>query len=92
MKDIYEAEYIGKLKVEKIGKGFAIKLGLNIPEHPLTIYTELEGDDLIKFIKQELYNRHLISNDYYHIQRVYKVPCQPINKKCRDERCVNREN
>lgn len=90
MRDIYNAEYIGKLKVEQKGEGYLIKFGLHNNDYPLIIYTEQKGDDLIKFLRQELHNRQFSSNDYWSIDLVYKAQCQPINKKCCDERCTDR--
>jgi hypothetical protein len=40
MRDIYNAEYIGKLKVEQKGEGYLIKFGLHNNDYPLIIYTE----------------------------------------------------
>lgn len=92
MKDIYDAEYIGKLKVDKVGDGWCIKLGLDNPDHPLTIYTELQDEALIKFLRKEFHARHLVTNRYFSMQKVYKALTHPINTKCCDERCTNREN
>ena len=85
IKDIYNAEYIGKLKVTKAGNGYLIQLGMDVPEYPISIYAELEGDKLIKFLKEELHNRHLSSAYFSSIQLVYKALCQPVNTKCCDQ-------
>lgn len=86
MRDIYKAEYIGKLKVEKKLNGYLIELGMLTPEAPIVIYTELEGDKLKKFIKDELRNRQLSPENYGYISLVYKAQCKPINTKCCDQR------
>lgn len=43
LRDIHNAEYIGKLKVSKLSPiGYEIRLGMNTPECPDIIYAELE--------------------------------------------------
>lgn len=84
MRDIYNAEYIGKLNVEKRLHGYLIELGMMTPETPIVIYTELKGDKLKKFIKDELRNRQLSPDNYGYVSLVYKTPCGKINTKCCD--------
>lgn len=87
MKDIYNADYIGKLKVEEIGEGFLIKIGMQTPEVPITIYTEEKGDKLIKFLKKELRDRNLDPHYFGSISLVYRAVCNNVqNKKCCDKR------
>lgn len=86
MKDIYNAEYKGKLKVEQKLNGFLIEIGMLTPEAPIVIYTELTGDKLKKFIKDELRNRQLSPENFGYISLVYKTSCKPINTKCCDKR------
>lgn len=88
--DIYKAEYIGKLKVEKIGKGYSIKLGLLTPEAPYHIYAELEGESLIKFIKQQLIDRKLTPEFFQKVQTTYISHCNKTNTKCCDKKRINR--
>lgn len=86
MKDIYKAEYRGKLKVTQELNGYLIELGMLTPETPIVIYTELQGDKLKKFLKDELRNRQLSPENYGYISLVYPTSCKPINTKCCDKR------
>lgn len=86
MQDTYNAKYIGKLNVEHVGDGWLIQLGLNTPDNPASIYTELQGDELIKFLKTEFNNRHLSSAHYGSLQLVYKARTTPLNTACCDKR------
>lgn len=90
MKDIYKADYIGKLKVTKYEKGFLVQLGLGTPEVPINIYTELDNDALIKFLRKELRDRRLSPRNFGYISLVYPTTCNPINRKCCDTRSTNR--
>lgn len=86
LRDIYKAEYIGKLEVTDEGKGFLIKLGMATPEVPIIIYTELKGDKLKKFLKKDLRDRKLLPHDYGYVQLAYFTNCSPVNRKCCDKR------
>lgn len=80
--DIYKAEYKGKLKVEQKLNGFLIEIGMLTPEAPIVIYTELKGDKLKKFIKDEIRNRQLSPDNFGYLSLVYPTSCKPINTKC----------
>lgn len=86
LEDIYNAKYIGKLKVEIRHGGYLISLGLETSEAPYTIYTELDGEALIKFLKQDFRNRRMNPNNWGYIQRTYLSSCNNVNKKCCDTR------
>lgn len=87
MKDIYKADYVGKLVVTQELNGFLIKLGMNTSEAPIVIYTELKGDDLIKFIKKDLRDRNLSPRFFGNLSLVYPCICNnQINRKCCDTR------
>ena len=85
-RDIYKAEYKGKLKVEEQLNGYLIEIGMLTPEAPIVIYTELKGDKLKKFIKDEIRNRQLSPENYGYIQTEYPTLCKPINTRCCDTR------
>lgn len=80
-RNIYNADYKGKLNIEKSGKGFLIELGMQTPEYPIVLYTELCGKKLEDFIKEELRNRAFVS--FMSIQSIYPStkPCN-TNKRC----------
>lgn len=84
MKDIYKADYVGKLQVTKQNKGFLIELGMNTPEAPIVIYVELTGDKLLKFLKKELRDRNLSPRFFGNISLVYINNCNQTYKKCCD--------
>lgn len=55
IKDIYKAEYKGKLHIEKLQpQGYCITFGMQIPEKPCTIYAELDDEAFKKFLRKEL--------------------------------------
>lgn len=85
MKDIYKTDYIGKLEVKKDDRGVLIKLGMQIPEKPVIIYAELEGEKLLKFLKKELRDRDLSPYNYSSIQLVYPASCTNQSRKCCDK-------
>lgn len=87
LKDIYNADYIGKLNVTKELNGFLIKLGMNNPDAPIMIYTELQGDKLLKFLKKDLRDRNLSPYFFGNISLVYPTNCNnQENRKCCDTR------
>lgn len=86
MKNIYKADYIGKLMVVKEPKGFLIKLGIPTPETPIILYSELEGEQLIKFLEKDLRDRNISPNFFGSIQLTYPVGCNNVNRKCCDTR------
>ena len=81
--DIYHKKYIGKLDVQKLDPiGYSIKLGMDTPYQPVTIYAEMEDKPFLKFLKQELKNRRLNLLYYGKLQLTYPVDCNPINTAC----------
>lgn len=86
IRDIYKAEYKGKLRVEEKLNGYLIEIGMLTPEAPIVIYTELKGDKLKKFIREEIQNRQLSPENYGYISTVYPTSCEPINTRCCEER------
>ena len=87
MKDIYKADYIGKLSVSKeSSNGYLIKLGLSFPEAPVTIYIETDDDTkLIKFLRKELRDRHLNPQFFGSISLVYPA----ANNNCIKNKCCD---
>lgn len=79
IKKVYEAKYIGKLKIEEIkdcnGKsiGYKLTLGLNNVERPITIQMEGNINKFLSYIEKELRARHLHYTSFY---TGYKVPIE----------------
>lgn len=90
LRTIYNADYVGKLQVTKEYDGFLIKLGMSFPEAPIVIYTELNGDKLIKFLKKELRDRNLSPHFFGYISLVYPDDCNNKRTKCCDKGRINR--
>jgi hypothetical protein len=65
VRDIYHKEYVGKIEIEELPKGYTLKLGFNKPEAPITISAELKAPDFIKFIRKELRERHFELVTYF---------------------------
>lgn len=86
MKNIYKADYIGKLEVLKKPEGFLIKIGIPTPEAPIILYTELKGDKLIEFLEKDLRDRKLSPHFFGTIKLAYPVGCNNhVNRKCCDK-------
>lgn len=80
--DIYDAYYIGKLKVKKLPVGYEVRLGMNTPECPYIIYAELEDEKFLKFLREELRNRKLDMVFYGKLFKTMPPECNVINKAC----------
>ena len=81
--DIYDKKYIGKIVIEKLNPiGYYIKLGMDHPHQPITIYAELEDDKFLKFLKQELKDKRFNLVYYGKLQLTYPYDCNPINTAC----------
>jgi hypothetical protein len=74
MKQIYKAEFIGDIKIDKMDPvGTKISFYLNRSENPLTIMSDLEGEDFLKFIQKELRIRRLNQTKYFKATKLYQV-------------------
>lgn len=83
IRDIYKKEYIGKIHIQKLNPiGYSIKLGMDVPEKPTTIYAELEDKAFLKFLRQEIKDRlyHLVY--YGKLNLFYPADCKPIKTSC----------
>ncbi len=69
--DIYNKHYIGKINIQKLNPyGYCVKLGMNTPNQPITIYAELKDKDFLKFIKEDLKNRRFNLVDFGELNLV----------------------
>lgn len=83
IRDIYKKEYIGKIKIEALDStGYCVKLGMDTPEQPITIYAELDDEAFLKFIKKELRSRNFHLVEYGELNKLYPYDCGPRNTKC----------
>lgn len=72
-------EYIGKIKVEKlIPKGYEVTLYHQ--DIPTVFYAELEGEDFLKFLREEIRNKKFHLSKYGKLDKI--EPCHPISKPC----------
>lgn len=82
--EVYHCCYVGKLKIKKLKPvGYELIIALDMEEKPIHIAAQLHWEDFLKFIRQELRDRHLHSASYY---TGYKIDI--VN----DKRRINREN
>lgn len=83
IRQIYNKEYTGQIKIEKLNPvGYYVKLGLNVPEHPLSIYAELDDEAFLKYIKEDLKSRNFHLIQYGELQLTYPYDCGPRNSQC----------
>lgn len=83
MRDIYKAEYIGKMRVEKVQPyGYLIKLGLNTPECPYIIYAELKDKEFLEFLREQLKTMKLHMVFYGKLLKAMPPECNTVNRAC----------
>lgn len=81
--EIYHKNYIGILDVQKLDPiGYCIKLGMNTPYQPITIYAELNDADFLKFLRQEIKDRRFNLVRFCTANLTHPYECNPINKAC----------
>lgn len=86
-------EYKGSLEVTKLDPvGYCIKLGMDTPDQPVLICVELEGEKLLKYIRQELIDRRLGNKYYGKLELVQPYDCRPARTACDDKGRAYREN
>lgn len=82
LRDIFEIEYIDKLKVFRPDfGGYCIEFYKGVDTCPQTIYVDLEGPELISFVKEQIKHIGLHNSGYAGIQKMYPGGC-PIDKSC----------
>lgn len=83
LRDIYKAEYIGAIKVEKFEPtGYMIKLGFNTPECPQIIYAELEDDKFLEFLREQLKSMNLHMRFFGKLTKTMPPECNTVNRAC----------
>lgn len=71
IRDLYCAEYNGRLNVKKWSQGYTLTLGLNCADKPLYIMGEGTPEDFLKLIREELRAKRLHCTDYFIGQKIY---------------------
>lgn len=66
MRDIYKAEYIGKIRIEDLDPvGYKVSFYLDNSEYPLVIIADLPDKEFLPFIREELRSRKLVKTKYF---------------------------
>ena len=72
IRDVYEKEYVGKLKVTQTENGYILRLYLNKPDNmPILIAADLNAEDFLKYVRQELKSRQLQKINFYKGVKIY---------------------
>lgn len=71
IRELYCAEYNGRLEVKKWSLGYTLTLGLNNPERPIYIMGEGTPEDFLKLIEKELRAKRLNYTEYFLGQKIY---------------------
>lgn len=88
IRDNYNRQFIGNLLVEPLNPGYKVSFNLDKSENPLVIFSDLEGDEFIEFIKNEIKTRKLHKTTYYYSTKLY--PTQ--NNFCNEQRRAYRKD
>lgn len=83
LKAIYNRPYIGKIRVEKLNPiGYCIRLGMDTPLQPITIYAELEDKAFLQFLKRDLKDRRFNLRYFGELTLTYPYDDKPRNTSC----------
>ena len=67
---IYQANYIGYLKVEDLNPGYKLILGIPSYMAQTSIATDIDDDvEFINFIEKEIKSRNYLRQEYYKVIR-----------------------
>lgn len=70
MTNLYNAEFVGKIKVEKNDLDYTLTLGIPTGEFETTMSISTDSDeDFLNFAYEELRKRNYVRTDYYRIVR-----------------------
>lgn len=83
IRDIFKADYVGKLKATEFEQGWLITFGMITPEAPITLSIPFKDmDKILKFIKKDFQDRNIRADDFGYIQMTYFNNNSCIKKKC----------
>lgn len=72
MNSIYQAEFIGRIKIEDLNPvGYKVSFYLDNPEYPFVIIADLPDEDFLKYIKEELRRSKLVKTKYFKTTKLY---------------------
>lgn len=72
MMDIYQAEFIGRIKIEDLDPvGYKISFYLDNPEYPFVLIADLPDEEFIPFIKEELRRSKLVKTKYFKTTKIF---------------------
>lgn len=81
--DVYHKRYVGKLKVERLQPvGLQVTFGMNNEDKPIVVAAELKDIDFLKFLRQELRDRHWHTSQYFIGVKTYPDNCSQQTKSC----------
>ena len=70
IRNLYNAEYTGLIKVDKLIKGYKILIGIPSYMAPTSLATDCETEEeFLNFVTGELKSRNYIRQDYYEVHR-----------------------
>lgn len=83
IEEVYKKRYVGTLKITKLKPmGYNIRLGMNNDDKPINISAQLEGENFLKFFKQELRDRGWNTIHWFLGYKVYPDNGSPIDSNC----------
>lgn len=71
IKDIYEKEYTGMLKVIKLKRGYKLQLGFGHNDVPQEYAFDGNAENFLKYIKRELKKAGWDSIDFCELKKLY---------------------
>lgn len=85
MKDLYKAEYVGRIDIEDLDPvGYKVSFVMDREEKPLVIIADLPDEKFLPFIREELRSRKLNRTGFY--KALLTTP------DCYDGKGINRQN
>lgn len=82
-------EYTGTITVNKLNPiGYEVILYQQGTYVPMVFYAELEGNDFIKFLREEIRAKKFHLSQYGQLNKIEPTTCVPTSKacKCNDKR------
>lgn len=72
MNTIYEAEFIGRIKIEDLDPvGYKFSFYLDNSEYPFVLITDLPDEKALNYVKEELRRSKLVKTKYFRTIKIY---------------------
>ena len=71
IKNLYECEYVGKIKVKETKRGYLLELGLGKNDVPYTLAFDGNEECFLKYLKNELREANLHFPQYSELKKLY---------------------